>query len=219
MTNLTKRQELMKKDHAFQFTFGQRIYNYYIKRILDVLLAVTALLVLSPVFVLVPLAIMIGARSLKAPVFFVQKRCGLDGKSFNIYKFRSMLIHAPSAMPTSDFCDSDLYITKVGSFLRKTSLDELPQLFNVLKGDMSLVGPRPLIPQEVEIDQLRHHFGIYALRPGITGYAQVSGRDNMDIYTKTRFDRQYLEKISFCFDLKVLWKTFVVVIKRENIAF
>lgn len=184
------------------------------KRIFDLTVSVFALIILSPLFLAVSLAILITDGS---PVLFRQKRVGKDNKIFVVYKFRTMR-NGIGDIATSELSDTDEKITKTGRLLRLTSIDELPQLFNILNGTMSLVGPRPLIPAEKEIRELREKYGVYSVKPGITGYAQINGRDNIDDETKALLDKEYVEKQSFWFDLQIIFKTFIKVIKRSDIS-
>lgn len=184
------------------------------KRFFDFTVSLLMILLLLPVFILTGIIIAIDAGN---PVIYKQYRVGKDNKLFYIYKFRTMKNNTRLAA-TKDLTEADSVITKSGRILRKTSLDELPQLFNVLKGDMSFVGPRPLIPEEKEIRQLRKEYGIYSVRPGITGWAQVNGRDMLSDEEKALFDKEYIDKQSISFDIKIMIKTVMVVLKRENIA-
>ncbi len=184
------------------------------KRFFDFTVSLLMILLLLPVLILVSIIIAVDAGR---PVIYKQYRVGKDNKLFYIYKFRTMKNNTRLAA-TKDLTEADSVITKSGRFLRKTSLDELPQLFNVLKGDMSFVGPRPLIPEEKEIRQIRKEYGIYAVRPGITGWAQVNGRDMLSDEEKALFDKEYIDKQSISFDIKIMVKTVMVVLKRENIA-
>lgn len=184
------------------------------KRFFDFTVSLLMILLLLPVFILTGIIIAIDAGN---PVIYKQYRVGKDNKLFYIYKFRTMKNNTRLAA-TKDLTEADSVITKSGRILRKTSLDELPQLFNVLKGDMSFVGPRPLIPEEKEIRQLRKEYGIYSVRPGITGWAQVNGRDMLSDEEKALFDKEYIDKQSIAFDIKIMFKTVMVVLKRENIA-
>lgn len=152
-----------------------------------------------------------------APVFFLQDRIGLDEKVFKIIKFRTMCCGAPQNVATNSLSDREEYTTFWGGLLRKTSIDELPQLWNVIKGDMSLIGPRPLIVSEEPAQSLRKAANLYCIRPGITGLAQISGRDSLDDEKKVRLDKQYLESMSFWTDFKILVGTVFCVIRRENI--
>lgn len=184
------------------------------KRIFDFTASLLLLIILSPVFLLVSLLILIDSGF---PVIFRQYRVGKDNKLFYVYKFRTMKKNTRNAA-TADLAESESCITKSGRILRKTSIDELPQLFNILIGNMSFVGPRPLIPEEKEIRKLRSEYGVFSVKPGMTGLAQVNGRDMLSIEEKALFDKEYVEKQSFWFDIKILFKTVLVVLKRENIS-
>lgn len=184
------------------------------KRIFDFTVSLLLIIILLPIFLIIGIIIAIDAGN---PVIYRQYRVGKDNKLFYIYKFRTMRKGTPLAA-TSDLTEAEKYITKSGRFLRKTSLDELPQLFNVLAGDMSFVGPRPLIPEEKEIRQLRKEYNVYSVRPGITGLAQVNGRDMLSDEEKALFDKEYVDKQSIKLDIKIMFKTVMVVLKRENIS-
>lgn len=175
-----------------------------VKRAGDIALSALALAVLLGPMLLVALAIWIDDPG---PVLFAQERMGRGGRSFRLYKFRTMRVRAPRErlLPKSD--DSARYVTRLGRFLRRFSLDELPQLFNVLRGDMSLVGPRPLMLREEDIHRLRGHFGVYALRPGLTGLAQVNGRDRCVLGEKLRWDLRYLEHFGLAQDVRIALAT------------
>ena len=151
------------------------------------------------------------------PVLFAQDRVGRNGKIFRLYKLRTMKQNAPAYLSTEEMENAGQYVTKAGRILRKLSLDEIPQFFNVLKGDMSIVGPRPLIPQEKEIHALRTQYGVYTTRPGITGLAQINGRDQVSIEDKVRFDVVYLRRYGFFADLFILLKTVPKVIDSEGV--
>ena len=179
------------------------------RRCAELLLSVSALLLLSPLFLTVIVIQKISSPG--EPVFFRQQRVGRYGKSFSVIKFRSMKQDAPSMVATEALEHPEQYITPFGRFLRKSSIDELPQLWNVVRGEMSLIGPRPLIIDEEEIQLLRWYYGIYAVRPGITGWAQVNGRDLVNIYEKVRYDREYVRGVGLKMDLKVLLKSVLVV--------
>lgn len=156
--------------------------------------------------------------SSRGPAIFSQQRIGRNGKPFKCFKFRTMRKDAPHNCATPDFEDADKYITPLGKVLRKTSLDELPQLFNVAKGDMSFIGPRPLIPEESDIHEERMKRGVYLLRPGISGLAQINGRDRVDAQTKVRYDEEYLHNISFRLDAKIVLGTIAGVLKGNDIV-
>lgn len=184
------------------------------KRFFDFTVSLLLILFLLPVFLIIALVVLIDSG---APVIFKQYRVGKDNKLFYIYKFRTMKVNTRNTS-TEDLKEADSVITKSGRFLRKTSLDELPQLFNVLTGEMSFVGPRPLIPEEKEIRQIRKELGVYSVRPGITGLAQVNGRDMLGAKEKALYDKEYVEKQSILLDIKIMFKTVMVVLKRENIS-
>lgn len=190
-------------------------YRDYLKRPLDIGISFLSIILLS--WLLLLIAILIKIDSPKEKVFFLQKRLGKSNKVFTIYKFRTMRSEAPHQIATNDFENAGQYITTVGHFLRKSSLDELPQLFNVLKGNMSLVGPRPLIPSESDVLKLRSLSHANEVLPGITGLAQVKGRDNLDDDSKAKYDHEYAENISFRLDRKIIIKTITDVIQSKNI--
>ena len=184
------------------------------KRFFDFTVSLLLIIALIPVFLIIALVVLIDSGY---PVIFKQYRVGKDNKLFYIYKFRTMKVNTRNTA-TEDLKEANSVITKSGRILRKTSLDELPQLFNVLTGKMSFVGPRPLIPEEKEIRQIRKELGVYSVRPGITGLAQVNGRDMLGAKEKALFDKEYVEKQSILFDIKIMFKTVLVVLKRENIS-
>jgi len=184
------------------------------KRLFDLLASVFLLLVLS--FPLLLIAILIRLTS-KGPSIYWSDRVGKDNVIFKMPKFRSMLVNTP-ALATHLLEDPDLYLSPVGGFLRRTSLDELPQLFSVLKGDMSFVGPRPALFNQSDLINLRSLKGVDKLLPGITGWAQINGRDKITIIEKVELDVQYLEKYSLWFDIKILFVTLMKVIKKTGVV-
>ena len=193
---------------------SEKIYCRYIKRILDIILSFVLLFfLLLPMFLI---AVAIRSDS-KGKAIFKQKRMGRGGKIFICYKFRSMYIDTPPKRPASQFQESDKYVTRVGRFLRRTSLDELPQLFNVLKGDMSLIGPRPLICEEGDIHKKRMDGGVYRIRPGITGISQITGRNLLCDEDKLRGDMYYLENLRMWLDIKILFRTIFKVAEGEGV--
>lgn len=196
----------------YKFSRSQKIYAV-VKRLFDILFSFLAIFFLFPLFVF--LAFMIRLTS-KGSIIFQQERIGQFGKVIKIYKFRTMKSKAPKSKATKDFDDAKEYITKFGRFLRVTSLDEIPQLINVLKGDMSIIGPRPLILDEVFIHKLREKNDVYLIKPGITGLAQINGRDFLDAQDKVNFDTKYLHNMSLKFDLMIFIKSIIVVFKQEN---
>jgi len=191
------------------------MYERWIKRVLDVVLSLCALAVLSPVMLIVALLIKLDSPG---PVFFKQKRYGKNRSFFEIYKFRSMRTDTPRDVPTDALQGANSFITPLGNVLRKTSLDELPQLWNILRGDMSLIGPRPALWNQDDLMALRDEYGASMIRPGLSGWAQVNGRDAIELEQKARYDGEYANHVSFLFDLKCLWLTFVKVIRREGIV-
>ncbi len=186
-----------------------------VKYAFDFLFALLALMVLGIPMLLV--ALLLKLTSPREPVLFRHERVGKDEKLFTLTKFRSMKSSAPKYMAAGWFENSEEYITRLGRFLRTTSLDELPQLFQVLSGKMSLIGPRPLIPQEETVHSLRNSAGVYQLRPGITGWAQVNGRDLVKDEDKAAYDQEYLENVSLAMDWKIFWMTVKKVLLRMDI--
>lgn len=187
----------------------------YLKRIIDFLLALIAIIILSPLFLIVSIIIKLES---KGPVIFKQKRIGKDKKYFTIYKFRSMKTDTPKDMPTHLLNKAESHITPFGKIIRKTSIDELPQLFNILKGDMSIVGPRPALWNQDDLVAERDKYHANDIKPGLTGLAQVSGRDELEIPVKAKYDGDYVRKRSFLFDLKILFRTVINVFKHEGIV-
>ncbi len=187
----------------------------HVKRILDFLLSLLALVVLSPL--LLVLAVIIRATS-PGPVFFRQKRVGQYKSHFMIYKYRTMRTDAPKDQPTHLLKDPNAYITPVGRFLRRSSLDELPQLFNILRGEMSLVGPRPALWNQFDLIAERDKYGANDVRPGLTGWAQINGRDELPIDVKARLDGEYVKRMSFFFDTRCILGTVIKVMRSEGIV-
>ncbi|MEG2209692.1 MAG: sugar transferase [Eubacterium sp.] len=190
------------------------IYQKYIKRILDLSLSTAGLIVLSPIFGILVIAI---KTDTKGPILFKQKRVGNHKQLFNIYKFRTMRSDTPKDIPTHMLKNPDQYITKVGKFLRKTSLDELPQIFNIIKGEMSIIGPRPALWNQEDLITERDKYGVNDVRPGLTGLAQVSGRDELEIPVKAKLDGQYIKKIGFLLDCQLFLKTITSVVRNEGV--
>ena len=186
----------------------------FIKRGADVVLSLLALICLSPVYLLVALAVKLTSPG---PVLFRQKRVGRGGRLFTIYKFRTMRTDTPRDTATHLLQDPSRYITRVGAFLRRSSLDELPQFFNVLKGDMSIVGPRPALYNQDDLIAAREKAGVDAVRPGITGLAQINGRDELPIPVKVRYDREYVENLSLKMDARCFFGTIISVLRAEGV--
>lgn len=187
----------------------------YIKRTIDFLASLFALIILSPLFLFI--AIWIKTNS-PGPVLFKQKRVGKNKELFDIYKFRSMRSDTPADMPTHLLNDPEAFITKSGHFLRKTSLDELPQLINILKGEMAIIGPRPALWNQYDLIEERDKYGANDIRPGLTGWAQINGRDELEIPIKAKLDADYVKNISFLFDLKCFFGTISSVLKSDGVV-
>lgn len=185
-----------------------------VKRLLDFVLSLIGIVVLMPVFIIIGILIKVDSRG---PVIFKQKRYGKNKQPFYIYKFRTMASDAPQNVATKDLNDSKKYITKIGAFLRRTSLDELPQLFNILLGQMTIVGPRPVVLKEENLIIARDLYGANDIKPGITGWAQINGRDLLSIEEKAKLDGYYVENMGFKMDMKCFFKTVKYVLKGEGI--
>lgn len=185
-----------------------------VKRLLDFVLSLIGIVVLMPVFIIIGILIKVDSRG---PVIFKQKRYGKNKEPFYIYKFRTMASDAPQNVATKDLNDSKKYITKIGAFLRRTSLDELPQLFNILLGQMTIVGPRPVVLKEENLIIARDLYGANDIKPGITGWAQINGRDLLSIEEKAKLDGYYVENMGFKMDIKCFFKTVKYVLKGEGI--
>ena len=186
----------------------------YFKRLMDILFSLAALIVLSPVMAVIALLVRLTSPG---PAIFRQMRSGKALKEFDIYKFRTMYITAPGNIPTHQLSGAQSYITPVGAFLRRTSLDELPQLLNILKGDMSIVGPRPPLPTQYDLIKAREGLGANALRPGLTGWAQINGRDELPIEVKAGYDGEYVRRMSFFFDLRCIFGTVTAVFGAKGV--
>jgi O-antigen biosynthesis protein WbqP len=187
----------------------------YIKRGIDILLSGLAVIILSPALLVLCAAIKIDSRG---PILFKQKRIGIHKTYFWIYKFRTMRTDTPKDMPTHLLTNPEQYITKVGKFLRKTSLDELPQIFNILKGDMSIVGPRPALWNQDDLIAERDKYGANDVMPGLTGWAQINGRDELEIPVKAAFDGEYVKKFGFAMDVRCFFGTFLSVLRGDGVV-
>ncbi|MEE0016061.1 MAG: sugar transferase [Clostridia bacterium] len=185
-----------------------------LKRFFDIILSLVAIIVFSWLLIIIAIAIVVED---KGNILFKQKRIGKNKKEFYIYKFRTMKVSTPKDVPTHLLDNPESYITKIGGFLRKTSLDELPQLFNILKGDMSIVGPRPALWNQFDLIDLRDKNGSNSVRPGLTGWAQVNGRDELPIDVKAGFDGEYIKKMSIVFDIKIILMTVVSVFTSKGV--
>ena len=183
------------------------------KRLFDFVMSLIGIIVLSPIILIVALAVKLTSPG---PMLFKQRRIGKNNDEFQIYKFRTMRIDTPN-VPTHLLENPEQWITPVGKFLRKTSLDELPQLFNILKGEMSIVGPRPALYNQIDLKEMRTEAGVHKLVPGLTGWAQINGRDEIPLSLKVKLDKEYLMKKSFFFDIKIIFMTALSVIKSEGV--
>lgn len=183
------------------------------KRIMDILFSAIGFVVLLPFLLLISICIKFDS---KGPVLFRQKRVGKNDSYFYIYKFRTMYVDTPRDMPTHLLEQADKQITRVGKFLRKTSLDELPQLVNILLGQMSIVGPRPALWNQEDLIEARRALGVNKVRPGLTGWAQINGRDELPIETKAKLDAEYVSRMSLLFDLKIICLTLLKVVKSDG---
>ncbi|MBQ7890381.1 MAG: sugar transferase [Erysipelotrichaceae bacterium] len=191
------------------------MYQKYIKRLIDIVLSGIGLAVLLVPMLVIALIIKLDS---KGPVFFWQKRVGLNKKTFMMPKFRSMRTDAPANMPTHLLNDPEVWITKVGKLLRKTSLDELPQLISIFKGDMSIIGPRPALWNQYDLLEERDKYGANDIRPGLTGWAQINGRDELPIDVKAKYDGEYVKNLSFSMDVKCFFGTIIKVIKHDGVV-
>ena len=185
------------------------------KRISDFILSFIGLIVLSPIFIILILIIKIDS---KGPILFKQKRIGKNKELFNILKFRTMRIDTPKDTPTHLLENPEQWITRVGKFLRKTSLDELPQIINILKGDMSIIGPRPALWNQYDLMEERDRYNVHRLYPGLTGYAQIKGRDELTIHDKAKLDGYYVEHIGLWLDIKIFFGTIISTFKSEGVV-
>ena len=185
------------------------------KRILDLLVSIIGLIILSPVFLILIIWIKLDS---KGPVLFKQKRVGIHKTHFNILKFRTMKIDTPKDTPTHLLKNPEQYITRAGKFLRKTSLDELPQIINIIKGVMAIVGPRPALWNQYDLIEERDKYGANDIRPGLTGWAQVNGRDELEIPVKAALDGEYVEKMGFAMDMKCIFKTVIQIFTHEGVV-
>ena len=191
------------------------MYVKCFKRLIDLALSALGLIVLSPLFLILAIAIKLDDPG---PVFFRQKRVGIHKTYFDILKFRTMKMETPHDMPTHLLENPDQYITRVGRFLRKTSLDELPQIAQIFTGKMSIIGPRPALWNQYDLIAQRDKYGANDVRPGLSGWAQINGRDELPIEVKARYDGEYVERMSFLFDCKCFFGTIGKVLKHEGVV-
>ena len=186
-----------------------------IKRLIDIILSLLGVIILSPFFIILIIAIKLDS---KGPVLFKQKRVGIHKSHFNILKFRTMRIDTPKDTPTHLLENPDQWITRTGKFLRKTSLDELPQIINILKGDMSIIGPRPALWNQYDLIEERDKYGANDVPVGLTGWAQINGRDELEIEVKARLDGEYAEKIGFFMDARCFFGTIFSVLRSDGVV-
>jgi O-antigen biosynthesis protein WbqP len=194
---------------------GDRVSYLKVKRMIDIILSLIGLIVLSPVFFILIIAIKLDSRG---PVLFKQKRVGIHKTHFNILKFRTMRIDTPKDTPTHLLEKPEQYITKMGKFMRKTSLDELPQIWNIFVGQMSIIGPRPCLWNQYDLIEERDKYGANDVPTGLTGWAQINGRDELPIDVKAKLDGEYVEKIGFGMDVKCFFGTIVSVLKSDGVV-
>ena len=202
----------MNQKHTL--TFKQKCY-LPIKRLIDLILSVCGLIVLSPLLIAIVIAIKLDS---KGPVIFKQKRVGKNKTYFNIWKFRTMRTDAPKDMPTHLLSSPDAYITKIGKFLRQTSLDELPQILQIVVGKMAIIGPRPALWNQYDLIEERDKYGANDITPGLTGWAQVNGRDELEIPVKAKLDGEYVEKMGFMMDCKCFIMTIFSVARHDGVV-
>ena len=202
----------MNQKHTL--TFKQKCY-LPIKRLIDLVLSVCGLIILSPLLIAIVIAIKLDS---KGPVIFKQKRVGKNKTYFNIWKFRTMRTDAPKDMPTHLLSSPDTYITKIGKFLRQTSLDELPQILQIVVGKMAIIGPRPALWNQYDLIEERDKYGANDITPGLTGWAQVNGRDELEIPVKAKLDGEYVEKMGFMMDCKCFIMTIFSVARHDGVV-
>ena len=219
MFEVIKRRRKMKEqklENEYYILSKRQKRSLKFKNIADVILGCVGVIVLSPVFLAIAVAIKL-EDGIKAPVFFKQKRVGINKTYFQLYKFRSMKLDTPHDQPTHLLENPEKYITKVGRILRKTSLDELPQLVNIAKGEMSAVGPRPALWNQEDLILLRELYGVHQIKPGLTGYAQITGRDELSIEDKAYKDYCYLKNLGIVWDILCFFGTFRAVIREDGV--
>lgn len=191
------------------------MFYFWFKRFYDIVLSFIGLIVLSPLFLILIILIKLDS---KGPILFKQRRIGRNKKHFYILKFRTMRIDTPKDTPTHMLENPEQWITKIGKFLRKTSLDEFPQIINILKGDMSIIGPRPALWNQYDLVEERDKYDVYKLYPGLTGYAQINGRDELPIPEKAKLDGYYVNHISLWLDIKIFFGTIISIFKSDGVV-
>ena len=192
-----------------------QMYKKLVKRLLDIVLSLTGLIVSAIPMAVITLVI---KREDPGPAVFKQKRFGIHKSFFTLYKFRSMKMSTPHDVPTHQLEDPEQYLLKSGKFIRKYSLDELPQLLNIFKGDMSVIGPRPALWNQDDLIEERDKYGANDVKPGLTGWAQINGRDELEIPVKAKLDGEYAQKLSFLFDCRCFFGTFLKVLRHEGVV-
>lgn len=191
------------------------MYRHFFKRVIDLFLSFIGIIILLLPMAIIALAIKCDS---KGPVFFRQKRIGIHKRNFTILKFRTMRTDTPHDAPTHELSDPKKWITKVGGFLRKTSLDELPQIFNIFAGQMSIIGPRPALWNQDDLVAERDKYGANDIKPGLTGWAQINGRDELEIPVKAALDGEYVKRMGFFFDCRCFFGTFISVMRHEGVV-
>lgn len=191
------------------------MYKHFVKRLIDILLSLIAVIILIPGWLILIIVILIDNPG---PIFFTQKRVGIHKTYFKILKFRTMKMSTPHDIPTHLLKDPDQYITRAGRILRRTSLDELPQIFNIFMGQMSIIGPRPALWNQEDLIAERDKYGANDVRPGLTGWAQINGRDELEITVKARLDGEYVKKMNFVFDCICFFRTILAVLRHDGIV-
>lgn len=191
------------------------MYRFFFKSFFDFLLSLIGIIVLIPIWIILTVAIFIDDPG---PIFFTQKRVGIHKKHFRILKFRTMKVSTPHDIPTHMLESPEQYITRIGKILRKTSLDELPQIFNIFAGQMAVIGPRPALWNQDDLINERDKYGANDVKPGLTGWAQINGRDELGIQQKAKLDGEYVKRISFGMDVKCFFGTITKVIKQDGIV-
>lgn len=204
-----------KKIQSKKYIWGRRKMYKHIKRGLDFFIGMMLLILLLPILGIIALCIKLDS---KGPILFKQKRVGKDEEYFMIWKFRTMRVDTPSDMPTHLLENPEIHITRVGKFLRKSSLDELPQIFNILRGQMSFIGPRPALWNQEDLIEQRHVCGVDKIMPGLTGWAQVNGRDELEIPVKVTYDKEYLEQMSLKMDIQIVYLTIKNVLRGKGVV-
>lgn len=191
------------------------MYRHFIKRIIDIILSAVGIIICAIPMLMI--AVIIKCED-PGPALFKQKRYGIDRSFFTLYKFRSMKMSTPHDVPTHLLENPEQYILKSGAFIRKYSIDELPQLFNIILGDMSIIGPRPALWNQNDLIEAREQYGANSVRPGLTGWAQINGRDELEIPVKAAYDGEYVARESFFFDCRCFFGTFFKVLRHEGVV-